>query len=158
MTTTRPTDSSLTPTDQLAALVGHKLRLLERLLELSHRQQSLLGEEDLDGLLSLLSAKQRLIDALQKIERALDPFRQQAPEERQWRSAEERAACRQQAERCQVLTAKLLEDERRTTEEMEQRKKRTEGLLQGFDSAAKAQSAYLSAGSLPAHRLDLTST
>lgn len=144
-------------TDRLAALIMHKLRLLEQLVDLSRKQQELIGLDDLDSLLALLSNKQRLVEGLQQVERALDPFRAQDPDQRNWRTLSERAVCRKSAERCEQLLTELLANERRATGELADRRQQAESRLQGFDTMARAQSAY-AAHAPPARRLDLSSS
>ena len=73
-------------TDLLASFIGKKHDVLEQLRQLSRRQMDLIGEGDMTGLLSVLNVKQNLLVALQAVERDLDPFRQQDPDQRTWRT------------------------------------------------------------------------
>ncbi len=54
----------------------------------------LIDQGNVSGLLDLLAIKQKPLHDIQRIEKALDPFRAQDPESRQWSSAEDRAAWR----------------------------------------------------------------
>jgi hypothetical protein len=144
-------------TDRLAACIAHKLRLLERLVELSRQQDQSIAADDVDALLRLLAVKQRLVEGLQQVERALDPYRAQAPESRVWRSPAEREKCRAASQRCDGLLQELLASEERAGDRLAQERDRAEARLQGFDSISKAQSAYMQNSPQPAPRLDLSS-
>lgn len=145
-------------TDRLAACITHKLRLLERLVELSGQQERSIADDDVDALLGLLVAKQRLVDGLQQVERALDPYREQTPESRVWRSTAERDKCRAASARCDALLRELLAAEQRAGDTLSHQRDRMENRLQGYESAAKAQSAYMQSAPKPAPRLDLSSS
>jgi hypothetical protein len=155
--TTRPASRIELDGDRLAALVDNKLRLLERLVEFARKQRELIGQDDLDSLMALLSTKQRLVEGLQQVERALDPFRDQPAHERLWRSSADRANCRRSAERCEHLVKELLEHEQQAAAELTRRREQTETRLQGFDSASRVHSAYFQSAP-PARRLDLSSS
>ena len=77
------------PTDTLAELIEAKCRRLASLRELGRRQLALIEEGDMNALLDLLTTKQRSLIELQRIERALDPFRGENPDARRWRSRSE---------------------------------------------------------------------
>ncbi|MCA9644068.1 MAG: hypothetical protein KC492_25420, partial [Myxococcales bacterium] len=71
-------------TDRLAKLVCQKRQVLQQLRQVAVRQGELIGQEDVSTLLKLLATKQALLSGLQKLERALEPFRGQDPEDRPW--------------------------------------------------------------------------
>src|SRR5262245_26393438 len=98
-----------TSTEQLAALIGAKLQLVEILSRMSKRQLALIDGGNMADLIKLLTAKQTVIRQLQRVERQLDPHRAEHPDERVWPSAAARNACQVQADRCNALLAKALD-------------------------------------------------
>ena len=65
-------------------------------------------------MLDVLAAKQRVLNDLQRVERALDPFRDQDPESRVWRNAEARADCARLLDECERLLQETVEQERQS--------------------------------------------
>ena len=100
-------------TDLLAALVAAKLKILELLARLAHKQLALADRGETTDLLKLLAAKQTVLAQLNQIERQLDPFRAQDPETRVWRTAADRQRCQRDAERCDELLAETMRVEKR---------------------------------------------
>jgi hypothetical protein len=132
--------------------------VLVRLHEVSRQQMSHIAEgRDIAHVLSLLAAKQTLLDELNTLERQLDPFRQQDPETRHWRTSGDRQRCAQVAGRCQSLMGEILENERRCEAEMQRRRDNTAEQLRAFSNAAEAQAAYAAPATLPAGHCDLSS-
>jgi hypothetical protein len=135
-------------TDVLAALVAAKLKIVELLAQLARRQLALAASGDMGDLLKLLAAKQTVLGQLQIVERRLDPFRAQNPDERIWASPADRARCQQQASRCDELLAETMQLERQGESEIVRRRDSASAALNHFSAAADAQVAYL--GPLPA--------
>lgn len=133
-------------TDQLTGLIACKLEVLTLLKRLAEQQLALIEAAETTTLLKLLAAKQTLLSRLQAIEEQLDPFRRQDPESRPWRSAEARAECQRQADRCAEVHAELLQWEQRGEREMVRRRDVAAARLQGVHSAAQASHAYAAGG------------
>lgn len=74
-------------TDILKDLIRVKSECLLQLRDIGRKQLALIDEGNMTSLMDVLAAKQRPLVTLQRIERALDPFRKQDPERRVWRSA-----------------------------------------------------------------------
>jgi hypothetical protein len=145
-------------TDLLAQLVDGKHEVLVQLHQLAHRQLSLIGDDrEMSELLSLLAAKQALLDELHALEKQLDPFRQQDPESRRWRTPRDRQRCAQVAGRCRSLLGEVIELERVAEAEMKRRRDRTAAQLQAVSTAAEARAAYAAGPSESQRRLDLAS-
>src|SRR5260370_4930515 len=100
-------------TDILADLVGKKHDLLVQLRDVGLRQMELIEGADMTQLLKLLSSKQRLLGGLQGVERELNPFRQQHPDDRVWRSPADRQRCAEMPARCEALFAEVVEQAKR---------------------------------------------
>jgi len=129
-------------TDQLAELMTSKCECLGQLAELGRRQLALIGKGDLAELLKVLAIKQRLLTALQSIERQLDPFRDQSPELRSWRSDELHAACQRLVVRCNSLLGEVMEQERQSESRLIENRDQAAIRLEGMHVAAQARGAY----------------
>lgn len=144
-------------TDLLAELIGKKLAVLEQLRDLSRRQSDLISDGDIERLLSVLSAKQTLLSELQKIQKELEPFRQQDPDARRWRSPAHRERCRQLAERSETLLGEIMLVERQSESEMVRRRDDAVARLHSVQSSADATRAYIQSPDPPPSMLDLSS-
>lgn len=144
-------------TELLAEFIGKKLALLEQLRDLSRRQTDLVSGDDMPRLLSVLSAKQKLLNELQKIQKRLEPFRTQDPATRQWRSQAERERCRQLVERGETLLGEIMLVEKQSETEMARRRDDAAERLQGFNSSADATRAYIHSPGSPRSTFDLSS-
>lgn len=144
-------------TQTLAELISRKLDALAQLYELGRRQRELIDGGELDGLIRVLSAKQRLLSFLQKIEADLKPFQRQDPEQRQWLSSEQRDICRRNAQRCQTLLAEIVRLEKECEALLICRRDEAALRLQEVHSAAEARGAYRHATAPKSTGLDLIS-
>ncbi len=150
------TDTTIPNTHHLAELLERKFECLSQLRDLGHRQLERIDADDMTALLKVLGGKQRLLGDLQAIERALDPFRGQAPHERQWTSAVERARCGELMARCQQLFSEIVSQERSAETNLTRRRDEAERRLHGMHVASGAQRAYLQAETWNASSLDLS--
>jgi hypothetical protein len=145
-------------TDRLDELIRAKHECLLQLRDAGLRQMELVHEGSMVDLLDLLAIKQRMLLDLQGIQRRLDPFRQQDPESRQWRSAEARQRCARRLEDCERLLAEILRQEKQSEQELTRRRDETALQLQGVHAAGAARGAYAQQVSHePECHLDLTS-
>ncbi|QDU93970.1 flagellar export chaperone FlgN [Lignipirellula cremea] len=129
-------------TDRLAELIDAKREVLTRLRQFARRQVEVVAEEDLTRLFSLLAAKQTLVDELTRLETELNPFRNQQPEDRVWRSPEARDACRESVQSCEAIYRELLLLEKQGAADLSERRDHIARQLDGAHSAAKARRAY----------------
>lgn len=145
-------------TDLLASLIGQKHEVLEKLRQLSRRQSDLIQGADMTGLMNVLAVKQLLINQLTDLEQRLNPFRDQDPDQRVWRSHEERTRCRQMSERCAAMLQEVMLIEKQCEGELRTRRDDVAHRLDTSHFAAEARAAYVDFGhSVPAGQLDLTS-
>jgi hypothetical protein len=133
---------STTKTEQLAALVAAKQHVLEILVQLSRRQLEVIATGDMTLLMKVLSAKQTVMSQLQTIEREMTPFRDENPDERVWRSPEDRTACQARAERCNSLLTEALRLEQQAEQAMVEKRDATGATLAAMQTAADARMAY----------------
>ncbi|MCA9239284.1 MAG: hypothetical protein KDA37_03755 [Planctomycetales bacterium] len=129
-------------TDRLAKLVCQKRQVLQQLRQVAVRQGELIGQEDVSTLLKLLATKQALLSGLQKLERALEPFRGQDPEDRPWPTPADRAACAADAADCARLLEEVIQLEREHERQMVAQRDRVAGQLRIAHSAHQAAGAY----------------
>ena len=129
-------------TEQLAALIAQKHEVLVQLRAVGVRQTDLVASGEVAALLKVLSAKQVLINRLQELERELKPYYAGDPDQRVWRSPEDRARCAKQANECNVLLEEVVRLEKYGAEQMDQRKNEVAQQLQQVHAAAHVRNAY----------------
>lgn len=130
------------PTTQLAELVARRRRCLTQLRDAGLRQAELIASGEMADLLRLCAAKQQLIVALQALETQLAPFHAEDPEQRQWSSADARAACAADAEACRRLIQEVMAMEQDGERQMTQRRDEVAGRLQSAGAAGRVRQAY----------------
>lgn len=128
-------------TNRLAQLVNQKTRLVVELHRVLNKQREMIDAGQID-LLSLLAIKQKLLDALTSVDRQMDPFRSQDPEQRLWESTEARHQCRDEAQQCEELFLQVKQMEAYCMSEMQRLQAKTQEQLQGVNSAKQAAQAY----------------
>ena len=142
-------------TTLLTERIEQKLALLLQLRDLGLRQAALIESGDMTQLLKLLAAKQRLLAALQSVERELDRFRGDDPEARVWASPEHRRRCAETAAACEDLLRTIVEQERLSESQMRDRRERAAAQLQGAHYASEVHHAYLAETHNASSHLDL---
>ncbi len=148
---------TLTETERLSELVSQKQTLLVQLRDLGRRQLESIDAGDVGVLLKVLSAKQRLLTALHEIERGLDPFRNQNPETRRWRTPDDRQRCAQLVLRCEALLNEVMQQEKQSESQLKLRRDEAATRLQGAHAAAEARGAYHANPTTMQGQLDLSS-
>jgi hypothetical protein len=144
-------------TEILAELVEKKHDLLVQLRDVGLRQMELIDGGDMTQLLKLLSSKQRLLTALQDIERQLNPFRRENPDDRVWRNPADRQRCAEVAARSEALLAEVVAQEKRSETQLRAHRDRVAEELEGAHQAARAASAYGDNPWTHSRQLDLSS-
>jgi len=129
-------------TDILAKLINDKHEVLSRLHAACERQLDLVRARDTTALMPVLTAKQNLLEALNIIERQIDPFRAEDPEARQWRKPEDRVACREVSENCARLHAAVVALEQEGNREMAVGREQIAARLDDAHNGARARAAY----------------
>lgn len=144
-------------TDVLTELICRKRHVLSELRDLSRRQVAVVAEGDTASLLGLLATKQTLLDELRATDRKLDPFRDQDPEGRRWRSPVDRRRCQEASEACTSLLREILLLDEHSETGLRQRRDQAAERLQGAHSADEARHAYSRTAPLSSRQLDLSS-
>lgn len=144
-------------TDTLLELVGEKHDCLLHLNTMGQKQAELIQQDDMSGLLDLLAAKQRLLLKLRAIEKRLDPFRSQDPQQRCWRSPENRQLCAEKLQECEAILAEIISREKGSEDELTRRRDATANRLQGAHAAGIARDAYSAEEARRNNQLDISS-
>lgn len=131
-------------TDVLARLIDNKHALLVQLLELAQRQAIFVEQGDMTRMMSLLAMKQRLLNAIEQLERQLDPFREQDPDARVWRSPDDRARARETSTACDALLRQIMAVEKQCEGGMSLRRDEAAERLQAAHFSSQAAHAYAS--------------
>jgi hypothetical protein len=129
-------------TDALAELVARKLRVVTQLRELTVRQPSLVEAGEMKSLLRVLASKQKLLEEVQRLDGRLEPFRRQDPEQRVWRSPDDRRRCREEAEQCHRLVEEIKVLESRDKDQLVRQRDSVSRELEQAHAAAAARTAY----------------
>jgi hypothetical protein len=145
------------PTDILMQLVRARYTCLTRLRDLGRQQMQLIDQNNVTGLLDLLSLKQKPLSDIQRIEKALDPYRTQDPEKRQWPSAEDRASCARLVQECEAMLREIVVQEKRCEETMVQKRDATAVQLQRLRAVGQAHGAYAAPVHAGISQIDLSS-
>jgi flagellar biosynthesis/type III secretory pathway chaperone len=143
-------------TDILSELIASKRETLRQLRDLGIQQQGSVESGDTDLLFRVLAAKQRLLGDLQQTEQCLAPFREQDPEQRTWRSGNERQKCATQADECTQLLADVIRQERESEQALVERRDDAAEKLRAVHSAMHLQQSYGATGQAAPRSLDLT--
>jgi hypothetical protein len=147
----------LTDTQQLAELLDAKHGCLLELRDLGRAQSQWIAGGDVAHLLRTLAEKQQLIERLTRIERLLDPFRDQDPQSRVWRSADERGRCAKLIETSQALLDEILQQEKRNEAELQLKRDEVAARLQNLNVTRNARHAYAEQATADASHLDFDS-
>ncbi len=127
------------------------------MVQLCRRQVELIESGDLSTLLKVLAAKQQLLSGLQEVERQLDPFRHEHPDQRKWSSAAERERCARLATESDRMLGEIFQVEQRSAGDLQQRRHDAAQRLQRLHTAHEARGAYLTQPTESHHsQLDLS--
>ena len=129
-------------TKHLATLISQRRRCLQQLRELGKRQDEMILASDMTALMQLLSAKQQLVTALQKIEVELRPYAEDDPEARVWESPAARESCAAEAAECRRLLEEVMEAEQRNHSQLALRRDDAAHQLRSVASNRQVRQAY----------------
>src|SRR5262245_26625655 len=144
-------------TERLLELVDRKRQILAQLCQQGLKQLQLVDRNELGELINVLAVKQQLIAALAQTQRALDPFRGQRPEDRHWRTPDQRTRCSKLLEDCETLLAETIRQERESESLLRKRRDEAADRLSDASHSRQARQAYVSQDSLSPRQLDLAS-
>lgn len=142
-------------TDFLHQCMRQRCELLEALKTLAESQAMNVDQAQIDLTLSVLGRKQALFEELAEVQQKLQPYLQDDPQSRLWRSTEQRQQCRQLAQRGQQLLQETMHIEQQTLQEMTSRRDAVAAQLQDGQDSILAQTAYQADSVLGAGVLDI---
>lgn len=144
-------------TDLLSDLICRKHKCLTQLRDMGQKQLELVRAGTMAELLDVLSAKHRLLARLQRIERALIPFRGQNPDQRHWRTDRQRQQSAQRLQQCESLLSQIMAQETQSEHQLTQRRDQLATQLQGLQRSGEASVAYAAQSYPRGGQLDLSS-
>lgn len=129
-------------TDFLLDCMHQRRQILDALKTLAESQAMTAEQAEIDLTLGVLGRKQALFDELADVQQLLQPYMNDDPESRLWRSSEHRQQCRQLAEQGQRLLQETMHIEQLTLQEMTSRRDAVAAQLQDGQDSILAQTAY----------------
>jgi len=129
---------------RLTALLTRQRDLYRELYELANRQESLVVSNDTDGLLSLLSSRQRLVDRLMDLNESLVPMRAQSERILATMPPQQREEVRALVGQVNDLLGTILKRDESDTATLSQRRNRIQQELQQAATGQQANRAYAS--------------
>jgi hypothetical protein len=141
----KPVSTMALDTELLARLVRARRACLAGLRDIGKKQIELIEQGNMTALLDVLAAKHRPLAELQRIERALDPFRGENPAGRRWASPEDRAACARAIDECEALLAEIVRQEKHCEQALLRQRDETAARLARFRLAGQVRGAYVAA-------------
>jgi hypothetical protein len=129
-------------TELLANLIDQKQHVLTQLWQLARGQSDVVQTGDVSRLMSLLALKQRALHQLQDLERQLQPFREQDPESRTWRSPQHREQTRVASAHCESLLQQIMSTEQACVANLTLRRDAAASQLQSMHGEVVASQAY----------------
>lgn len=129
-------------TEILTELIVAKCDVLQQLNILLHRQIEHIASGDMDALLHVLAAKDRLLVNLVSNQDSLRPFFSQIPEERVWRTKTGRRDCQKVTDKCNSLLGEIVELEKQANRDLIYRRDAAAEQLEGLHVASRAVRAY----------------
>ena len=151
------TKKPATETEVLANLIHAKHACLLQLRDMARRQIELIDIGDMTALLDVLAVKQRSLSQLQRIEQAMDPFRDQDPDRREWSSPDARRRCGEELQQCETLLGEIVAQEKLGESALTRRRDAAAEQLKGAHFSGLARGAYGGASRGQGSQLDLRS-
>lgn len=137
-------------TQTLAALMERKRHCLEQLHALGYQQLAAIEQQDIDGLFQLLDTRQKWLQAFERIEECLTPYRAEEPSQRHWADEQLRDRCRQDQAACQRLLSEIAACEERGRTLLQAQCEEMAVQLRQLNGERAAAAEYLSAAAAPA--------
>ncbi|HUW83940.1 MAG TPA: flagellar export chaperone FlgN [Phycisphaerae bacterium] len=140
---------------RLTELLTRQRDLYRELYALAHRQESLVASNDTDGLLRLLSSRQRLVDRLMDLDGSLAPIRAQSGQILATMSPQQQDEVRALVGQVNELLKTILKRDESDTESLSLRRNQIKQELHQAAAGQQAHRAYASKSDEPRY-LDQT--
>jgi hypothetical protein len=132
----------MSPASEFLQTFADRRQCVADLLELSQRQLELVEADDYSRLLGLLGGKQQIISRLEEIGKGRPRLWDEWREERGRLTPDVRRSCEQTLAETEDLLARLLEQERVSTESLARRRDHTARELQSVAAGSRVNQAY----------------
>jgi len=130
-------------TARLAELIDARLACIRNVNALSRKQLELIKNKEMVDLTALLERKQKTFKLLEQVERALDPFRDEEPEDRVWESQQLREETAAKISECEELLRETFERDKESEEMLSESRDEAAQKLRGLAAAGPAKNAYI---------------
>jgi hypothetical protein len=127
---------------RIEALLARQLELFAGLDALSERQSELIAGDEADGLLELLSERQRLIDGIAQANALLEPFRSRWSDVMESLGQAERDRVRRRLDELSGLTARIAQRDENDRQQLERRRDAVAAELAQVHRGRGALAAY----------------
>jgi hypothetical protein len=127
---------------ELVQLLEHQRTLYRRLRTLADRQRTMIVQDDVQPLLSLLSERQKLVDGLVGLGRRLAPFREHWPATYGTLDEPTRRQVSELLEEANTALGSILQCDRHDTATLSARRQDVANQLSSMDGGARVGAAY----------------
>ncbi|MBL4883547.1 MAG: hypothetical protein JKY95_03290 [Planctomycetaceae bacterium] len=128
--------------DDFRSLFQRRHEYSRLLLELSTKQQELIGQGQYNELIELLLKKQTILDALQSLSGTDPPLLEQWKENRETISVALRRECEHWLSLSEQVLAELMDLEQTCTSQLQQKRDATQSQLEAVSNTIHVQDAY----------------
>ena len=132
----------MTDSEHLYQLIEQKLKLLEQLNTCSGNQMQYVDAENLEALLEILAAKQRMLLEIEGIDRQITGYHVDNPDDRVWPSREMRSRCREMVSQCDRLVREALANDQLAEQQLMYKKNAVKQQLMQVSDKIRVQGAY----------------
>jgi hypothetical protein len=130
--------------EQLVGLLEEQRNCYEQLKRLAERQRRLIADQDAESLLKILAERQRLVDRLGELNKALQPYRQEWADTYAQLAPQRREHVRQLLDEINVLLGSILIADAEDSRLLAAKKSNVADRLKQTASAKTANAAYAS--------------
>ena len=132
----------MTNSEHLYQLIEQKLKLLEQLNACSGNQMQYVDTENLEALLEVLAAKQRMLLEIEGIDQQITGYHVDDPDDRVWPSQEMRSRCREMVSQCDRLVREALANDQLAEQQLMYKKNAAKQQLLQVSDKIRVQGAY----------------
>jgi hypothetical protein len=137
------------PINSFCELIKFQEGLLMRLAAVSLKQLEFVFSGDMTSLMQLLGKKYQLLDEYDEIRKALCSHGEIDPDLRQWNNEGERIDAKNSIEHCKQLLDEIMDNDKRSMEEIEIRRDDLQKEICRFDRVAQTHLGYAKAARTP---------
>jgi len=136
------TDSDVFDLEELMRLLRWQKQLYQQLDQLSAQQGSLIGADQGEHLLQLLSQRQKIVKALSKLHDQLQPYRERWDRIRDRLDEQQRAQIETILQHVQQLLGQIIRRDEEDSRQLTQRKGQIQKAISGVGQSRQVAAAY----------------